>query len=91
MALGPIRPREVKDPTIIPEAIYQAINHLIMSQWNGEHARITPALLRLYCRDNVPEPYSFSIVPNDIEVAYRAVGWQVEWNISAQQFWFRKQ
>jgi hypothetical protein len=79
---GPIKPSEVDKRRVIPEAVFEAFNLLIVQKWDGHQAvirqdEVIPHIMKMFgiSRDEV-----FSRNYLDVELAYRKEGWSVTYD-----------
>jgi hypothetical protein len=90
---GPMTPDEISEAKakLIPDYIFDAFNRLITQKWNGTRARFTQdEVLEMIAEDERCMFIRQEIFDNhllDVEPAYRAVGWLVEFEYQKPKYY----
>jgi hypothetical protein len=81
---GPMKPSEVRaaKKAALPEEVFRVVNRLIEEHWNGNEARFGQNRLvsALMLAMSIDRHEVFSRHLLDFEEAYRAQGWEVEYD-----------
>lgn len=81
--VGPISPAEIEQRKIIfPKEVFETFNRLIADNWNGHSATVMQKEATKAIADvlNIPVSQIFNKGYLDIEEAYRAAGWHVQYD-----------
>jgi hypothetical protein len=80
---GPIRPDEVaaRKAAQIPAKVYEVFNELITRGWNGSYVVIRQEdVVKRLAGSGLAERQIYAEHMLDVEDAYRALGWKVEYD-----------